>query len=100
MLLTLIHPLTWKINNEQTECMYDYLNRPRRQDFNKKDLIYDENGSVYIFTNKIFNQNGNRLGGKIGYYIFDEEYGKQIDTPLDFELLETIAKHLKRIENE
>ena len=98
--LSPIHPLTWKINNKNAECMYDFLNRPRRQDFNEKDLIYDENGSVYIFKNKIFKEKNNRLGGKIGYYIFNEEYGKQIDTPLDFELLETIGKHLKRIDNE
>ena len=98
--LSPIHPLTWKIDNKKTKCMYDYLNRPRRQDFNEKDLIYDENGSVYIFTNKIFIEKNNRLGGKIGHYIFREEYGKQIDTPLDFELLETIGKYLKRIENE
>ena len=98
--LSPIHPLTWKIDNKKTECMYDYSNRPRRQDFKEKDLIYDENGSVYIFTNKIFIEKNNRLGGKIGHYIFKEEYGRQIDTPLDFKLLETIGKYLKRIENE
>ena len=76
--------------------MYNFKNRPRRQDFNDKDLIYDENGSVYIFTNKLFNQKNNRLGGNIGYYIFEEEYGYQIDTPLDFKLLETIGNYLKR----
>jgi N-acylneuraminate cytidylyltransferase len=80
--------------------MYDFLNRPRRQDFDQNNLIYDENGSVYIFKNKIFIEKNNRLGGKIGHYIFKEEYGKQIDTLLDFELLETIGKYLKRIENE
>ena len=98
--LSPIHPLTWKIDNKKTECMYDYSNRPRRQDFKEKDLIYDENGSVYIFTNKIFIKKNNRLGGKIGHYIFKEEYGRQIDTPLDFKLLETIGKYLKRKENE
>ena len=98
--LSPIHPLTWKNNNNKIESMYNHLNRPRRQDFNEEDLIYDENGSVYIFTNKIFTEKSNRLGGKIGHYIFDEEYGKQIDTPLDFELLETIGKYLKKVENE
>jgi len=98
--LSPIHPLTWKVDNKKTECMYDYSNRPRRQDFKEKDLIYDENGSVYIFTNKIFIEKNNRLGGKIGHYIFKEEYGRQIDTPLDFKLLETIGKYLKRKENE
>ena len=79
---------------------WDIQNRPRRQDFDENNLIYDENGSVYIFKNKIFIEKNNRLGGKIGHYIFKEEYGKQIDTLLDFELLETIGKYLKRIENE
>ena len=64
------------------------------------DLIYDENGSVYIFTNKLFQKTMNRLGGNIGSYIFKEEYSKQIDTPLDFVLLETIGKYLKKVENE
>ena len=97
--LSPIHPLTWKIS-ENNECMYDYLNRPRRQDFKEKDLIYDENGSVYIFKYEIFKKQLNRLGGKIGSFIFSEEYGKQIDTPLDFELLETLGKYLKRTKNE
>lgn len=98
--LSPIHPLTWKINKDKPECMYDYLNRPRRQDFKKEDIIYDENGSVYIFKHIIFNQKLNRLGGKIGNFIFSEEYGKQIDTPLDFEILQTIGKYLKRVKDE
>jgi len=98
--LSPIHPLTWKINKKIPECMYDYLNRPRRQDFKEKDLIYDENGSVYIFKYEIFKKESNRLGGKIGSFIFGEEYGKQIDTPLDFELLETLGKYLKRTKDE
>ncbi len=92
-----IHPLTWKINNRKPECMYDYQNRPRRQDFKDEDLIYDENGSVYIFKHNLFIKGLNRLGGKIGSFIFSEEYGKQIDTPLDFDLLETIGKYLEGV---
>ena len=76
--------------------MYNFKNSPRRQEFNQKDLIYDENGSVYIFKNKLFSVENNRLGGNIGYYIFEEEYGKQIDTPLDFKILEVIGNYLKR----
>ena len=94
--LSPIHPLTWKINKYTPECMYDYFNRPRRQDLKQKDLIYDENGSVYIFKYKIFKKNLNRLGGKIGSFIFSEEYGKQIDTPLDFKILEVIGDFLKK----
>ena len=97
--LSPIHPLTWKIN-DKPECMYDYLNRPRRQDFLDEDLIYDENGSVYVFNVKIFNKSINRLGGNIGFYIFDEEYGKQIDTPLDFKVLEAIGNYLNEADDE
>jgi len=101
-LLTLspIHPLTWKINDNNIKCMYDYLNRPRRQDINPKDYIYDENGSVYIFSIDIFKKEYNRLGGKIGYFIFSEDYGRQIDTKLDFNILESISKHLEKDKNE
>ena len=97
--LSPIHPLTWKININ-LKSMYDYSNRPRRQDFKEEDMIYDENGSVYIFTVKSFLKYKNRLGGKIGHYVFEEIYGKQIDTPLDFEILETIARYIDRNENE
>ena len=97
--LSPIHPLTWKIN-DKPECMYDYLNRPRRQDFLDEDLIYDENGSVYVFKVKIFNESINRIGGNIGFYIFDEEYGKQIDTPLDFKVLEAIGNYLNEVDDE
>ena len=101
-LLTLspIHPLTWRINNDNIECMYDYLNRPRRQDIEPKDYMYDENGSVYIFSVDNFKKTNNRLGGKIGYFVFPEDYGKQIDTQLDFNILESISKYLKKDKNE
>ena len=89
-----IHPLTWKIESNNLNCMYNYKNRPRRQDFKKNDLIYDENGSVYLFTLSLFKKENNRLGGNIGYFVFEEEYGKQIDTELDFKILESIGKHL------
>tara|TARA_B110000014_G_scaffold263239_1_gene259335 strand:- start:2045 stop:2743 length:699 start_codon:yes stop_codon:yes gene_type:complete len=94
--LSPIHPLLWKIDNKTLKAQYNYKNRPRRQDFNEKDLFYDENGSVYIFTHQIFKNTSNRLGGKIGFFIFDEKFGKQIDEPLDFHILETIGEYLKK----
>ena len=93
--LSPVHPLLWKIDKDNATAQYDYKNRPRRQDFNEKDLVYDENGSVYIFTYQIFKKTANRLGGKIGYFIFDEKFGKQIDDPIDFPILESIGNYLK-----
>jgi CMP-N-acetylneuraminic acid synthetase len=34
----------------------------------------------------------NRLGGKMGYVIFPEEFSLEIDTTLDFIILENYAK--------
>tara|TARA_B100000029_G_scaffold157808_1_gene153153 strand:- start:7660 stop:8343 length:684 start_codon:yes stop_codon:yes gene_type:complete len=82
----------WKIKNNTVTAEYDYINRPRRQDMLSKDLKFIENGSLYIFKREHFEKIGNRLGGKIGYVIWDEKYSMEIDTPLQFKLLENIYK--------
>ena len=93
------HPLNWKLKADELVCQYDYNNRPMRQQFKKDDFIYDENGSVYIFYPKLIIKNNNRLGGKIGYEIFPEEFGRQIDTFLDLEILRATAKYLNKKES-
>ena len=89
-LLTLspTHRFFWKIKEGKTIAEYDYLNRPRRQDMKIEDISYVENGSVYVFTSKHFKETANRLGGKIGSYIFDEQFAYEIDSELDFQWLE------------
>ena len=94
------HPLNWKLKSDELICQYDYKNRPMRQQFKKDDFIYDENGSVYIFNPKLIIKNNNRLGGKIGYEIFPEEFGRQIDTFLDLEILRATAKYLNKKESD
>ncbi|MCF7808986.1 MAG: acylneuraminate cytidylyltransferase family protein [Candidatus Marinimicrobia bacterium] len=86
------HRFFWTLNGNRASAGYDYLNRPRRQDMVNSDIRYVENGSVYIFTRDHFQSTGNRLGGDIGYIVFPEEYGIEIDTEADFTLLETIHK--------
>jgi len=88
------HRFFWKIKAGQINAEYDYLNRPRRQDIKQEDIKYVENGSIYIFTREHFEKNGNRLGGKIGYIIFPEEYSYEIDSELDFIFLEHLAKYI------
>ena len=92
------HPLNWKLDSDDLVCRYNYKDRPMRQEFKKEDYIYDENGSIYIFRQKLFHLEKNRLGGKIGYEIFPEEYSYQIDTYLDLEILKAIASYLKNEE--
>lgn len=91
--LTPTHQFFWKVNGDIASPEYDYMNRPRRQDFHPSDIPYDENGSLYIFTRKHFEKTGNRLGGKIGYISFPEKYGYQIDSMDDFTFLESLASN-------
>lgn len=89
------HRFFWRVDGDEAHAEYDYLNRPRRQDMTSADIRYVENGSVYIFTLDHFKRTGNRLGGKIGYTVFPEEYSPEIDSHSDFTLLEEIAGKLK-----
>lgn len=89
------HRFFWNISGEAAQAQYDFINRPRRQDMTKESIRYVENGSVYVFSKEHFNKVGNRLGGKIGYVIFDEDYSYEIDTPTDFEILEKIALNMR-----
>ena len=89
------HRFFWKIKNDyKLTAEYDYLHRPRRQDIKSIDKRYIENGSLYIFTKNIFDKQGDRLGGKIGYVEWPEEFNIEIDTPLDFLLAEKIYSKL------
>ena len=89
------HRFFWRVKDDNTAyAEYDYLNRPLRQDMKLEDMRYLENGSLYIFTRKHFEKTGNRLGGKIGYVKWPEEYSIEIDTPLDFICAEQIYKNL------
>ena len=89
------HHFFWRLKDDDTTyAEYDYINRPRRQDLKPIDIRYLENGSLYIFTRTHFEKTGNRLGGKIGYVEWPEEYGIQIDTPLDFKFAEQIFNDL------
>ena len=91
--ITPTHRFYWRVKEDQTAfAEYDYLNRPLRQDMKLDDIRYVENGSLYIFTRKHFDKTGNRLGGKIGYVEWSEEYSLEIDTPLDFNMVEKIFK--------
>ncbi len=88
------HRFFWRIDGPQAKAEYDYANRPRRQDMTEADIRYLENGSLYIFTRSHFMRLENRLGGEIGYTVFPEEYSLEIDTEIDFKLLENLAGKL------
>lgn len=76
-------------NEDGTSMNYDYMNRPRRQNF--RGMLM-ENGAFYINKVKNILTNGNRLGGKIGIYEMPEYTASEIDEPDDWMILENLMR--------
>ncbi len=79
----------WR-NRSAPQALYDFANRPRRQDILPKDRWYRENGSVYITATDTFKTCHNRLGGKISMYVMREEEGWEIDSEADIAIVSTL----------
>lgn len=82
-----IHRFFW--NADGTPKNYDYLNRPRRQDFAGEIM---ENGAFYISTVYRILESGCRLSGKIGLYEMPEYTATEIDEPADWVVLENLMR--------
>lgn len=80
----------WQIPNGVATALYDFNNRPRRQDIARENFKFKENGSIYITKTNIYHQNRNRLGGKIGLFEMTEQESLEIDTESDFKILTSI----------
>ena len=97
-IITCVRNFRFFWNEDGTSMNYDYMNRPRRQNF--KGLLM-ENGAFYINTVKNILGNGNRLGGKIGIYEMPEYTATEIDEPDDWIILENLMrKHVLAHENQ
>ena len=59
---------------------------------------FRENGAIYITKYEIFMKFKNRLGGKIGYYLMDEERSIEIDNWFDLLIAEQILKNRRKSE--
>lgn len=81
----------WKKQKEPL-ALYDYKNRPRRQDILDHDVLFQENGSIYITKKKILMETHNRLGGKISLFIMKPEESIEVDTLLDFKIISLLLK--------
>ena len=78
-------PFIWMAGDPPTAA-YDVAARPRRQDLTDQTRRYRETGSLYITRTEIYEQQDNRLGGRIGLFVMSEDEGIDIDTELDVAL--------------
>ena len=91
-MLTCVRNYRFFWNEDGSSMNYDYMNRPRRQNFSGMLM---ENGAFYINTVKNILSNGNRLGGKIGVYEMPEYTATEIDEPDDWMILEKLMRKYK-----
>ncbi len=81
-------------NDDGYPINYNYLERPRRQDF--KGLLM-ENGAFYISKVNYILKHKNRISGQIGFYEMPEYSSIEIDEPEDWIIAERIFEnHLRK----
>ncbi len=86
------HSFSWEVDEEGNAIpQYDPKLRPRRQDMKS---LRKENGAFYITKRKIWDEEQCRLGGKIGFYVMEPYQSIEIDTELDWVLLEELIMKL------
>lgn len=83
------HHFFWR-NRDAPEALYDYRNRPRRQDIPVAARWYRENGSIYVTHASILRRERNRLGGRIAMHVMSEEESWEIDTEADLRIVESL----------
>jgi len=86
------HRFIW--NKKGESLNYDFLNRPRRQDF---EGLLIENGAIYGVKQDAYRKTKNRLGGKIGILEMADDTLTEIDEPSDFLIIEQLlSKRISR----
>ena len=86
------HAFHWRMSGNP-KALYDYKNRPRRQDIKEEDKTYRENGSIYLSKHWVLRNNNNRLGGKICMFCMHEEESFEIDSLTDFSVISTLMQN-------
>lgn len=81
----------WRQNpkTKEFECLFDYRNRPRRQDKELHYPMFTETGSIYIIKREVMYEVNDFIGKKP--LIYKSVYN-DIDTIQDFDAVEKILK--------
>jgi YrbI family 3-deoxy-D-manno-octulosonate 8-phosphate phosphatase len=87
--LTVVETKRFFWNEKGQSLNYDYLKRPRRQDF-EGQLV--ENGSVYAIKKETFLKTHHRLGGKIGVVRMPNDSLTEIDEMSDWTIIEKLIE--------
>ena len=87
------HHFFW-MNKAKPEALYDFQNRPRRQDISEFDRWYRENGSIYITRADILRKKNNRLGEKISMFVMTEEESWEIDSQADLKIASALMSEV------
>lgn len=85
------HHFFWR-DGSNPEALYDFCHRPRRQDILPEDRLYRENGSLYLTRVPAFREFQNRLCGRVELFQMKEEEGLEIDSAVDFAMVEAVMK--------
>ncbi|MFA5146538.1 MAG: acylneuraminate cytidylyltransferase family protein [Candidatus Omnitrophota bacterium] len=84
----------WRLQNKRIKPLYDINKRRRSQDVMP---LYKENGAVYITRRETLVEHGNRLWGKIDFFVMDEKDSIEIDHKADLLLAEQVLRSKKKI---
>lgn len=95
--LTVVNTHRFLWNDNGTPINYNYLKRPRRQEF---DGLLVENGAVYVITKSALKETKNRLGNSISIVKMPEDSLLEVDTENDWIVIEQLLierqKHQKQ----
>lgn len=81
-----------KIGEDIIADGWDIANRPMRQEIPESNWKWHDDGNVYITTKDLIMNDRCRLGGKIGMIELTQEQSLQIDTELDFDIVEFVMQ--------